>query len=64
MKEVIATKPGYLGSLREPGDRFMVENDLKATWFKPAGKDKPAAKEPDSEPAGKDKPAGQDKPAA
>ena len=43
MKEVIATKPGYLGKLREPGERFMVEDDLKATWFEPAGKDKPAA---------------------
>ena len=56
MKEVIATKTGYLGKLREPGERFMVENDLKATWFEPAGKDKPAAKEPESKP-GKDKPA-------
>ena len=58
MKEVIATKPGYLGKLREPGERFMVEDDLKATWFEPAGKDKPAAaKESDAKPAGKDKPA-------
>ena len=57
MKEVIATKPGYLGKLREPGERFMVESDLEATWFEPAGKDKPAAKEPDAKPAGKDKPA-------
>ena len=56
MKEVIATKTGYLGKLREPGERFMVDDDLKATWFEPAGKDKPAAKEPDSKP-GKDKPA-------
>ena len=57
MKEVIATKTGYLGKLREPGERFMVEDDLKATWFEPVGKDKPAAaKEPDSKP-GKDKPA-------
>ena len=56
MKEVIATKPGYLGKLREPGERFMVDADLKATWFEPVGKDKPAAKEPDSKP-GKDKPA-------
>ena len=56
MKEVIATKTGYLGKLREPGERFMVEDDLKATWFEPAPKDKPAAKEPDSKP-GKDKPA-------
>ena len=57
MKEVIATKPGYLGKLREPGERFMVESDLEATWFEPAPKDKPAAKEPDAKPAGKDKPA-------
>ena len=55
MKEVIATKPGYLGKLREPGERFMVEDDLEATWFEPAPKDKPAAKEPDAKPAGKDK---------
>ena len=58
MKEVIATKTGYLGKLREPGERFMVEDDLKATWFEPVGKDKSAAaKESDAKPAGKDKPA-------
>ena len=57
MKEVIATKTGYLGKLREPGERFMVEDDLKATWFEPVGKDKPAAKKPDAKPAGEDKPA-------
>ena len=55
MKEVIATKPGYLGKLREPGERFMVDDDLKASWFEPVGKDKSVAKELDSKPVGKDK---------
>ena len=35
MKEVIATKLGYHGQLREPGTRFMVEDDLEASWFEP-----------------------------
>ena len=35
MKEVVATKLGYHGQLREPGTRFMVEDDLEASWFEP-----------------------------
>lgn len=34
--EVIATKRGYLGKLREPGDKFEVPEGAKASWFKPA----------------------------
>ena len=49
MKEVIATKLGYHGQLREPGTRFMVEDDLEASWFEPVesgGKKPPAAAKP------------------
>ena len=49
MKEVVATKLGYHGQLREPGTRFMVEDDLEASWFKPeksGGKKSPAAEKP------------------
>lgn len=49
--KVIATKLGYYGRLREPGDEFDVPSDAKASWFEPvetqqeAGKGKkPAAK--------------------
>lgn len=34
--EVVATKRGYLGKLREPGDTFTVPADAKASWFAPA----------------------------
>ena len=54
MKEVIATKPGYLGKLREPGERFMVEDDLEASWFEPVERDeepkKPEPKKPAAAP--------------
>ena len=33
--KVIATKHGYFGRLREPGDTFDVPNGEKATWFEP-----------------------------
>lgn len=33
--EVIATKAGYYGKLREEGDKFEVADGDKATWFKP-----------------------------
>lgn len=35
MKKVIANARGYLGSLREPGDVFLVDDNLEATWFDP-----------------------------
>lgn len=35
--EVIATKMGYHGKLRDPGDTFDVPEGSKATWFKPTG---------------------------
>lgn len=40
--EVIATKRGYHGKLREPGDTFSVPDGVKASWFEPT--QKPAAK--------------------
>lgn len=52
--KVIATKMGYFGRLREPGDEFDVPNDAKASWFEPVevqsetGKGKkPASKQSD-----------------
>lgn len=47
--EVIATKPGYFGKLRQPGDKFEVPGGSKATWFVPVeqkaeGKKQAAAK--------------------
>ena len=33
--KVIATKPGYFGKLREPGDEFEVPEGSKASWFQP-----------------------------
>jgi hypothetical protein len=33
--EVIATKPGYYGKLRQVGDRFAVADGDKASWFCP-----------------------------
>ena len=33
--KVIATKLGYFGKLREPGDEFEVPDDTKGSWFQP-----------------------------
>lgn len=33
--KVIATKKGYHGKLREPGDEFDVPKGSKASWFEP-----------------------------
>ena len=50
MQEVIALSKGYLGSLREVGEVFEVEDGVKASWFVPVGtagqapEDKPKAK--------------------
>ena len=33
--KVIATKLGYFGKLREPGDEFEVPEGTKGSWFKP-----------------------------
>lgn len=54
MKQVIATKLGYYGQLREPGAKFMVEDDLEASWFEPVERDeepnKPEPKKPAAAP--------------
>jgi hypothetical protein len=34
--KVIATKQGYLGKLREPGEVFDAPEGLQASWFEPA----------------------------
>lgn len=39
--KVIATKKGYFGKLREPGDVFDVPEKSKASWFEPVKADKP-----------------------
>ena len=44
--KVIATKHGYFGRLREPGDTFDVPNGEKATWFEPV-KDEAKGKKSD-----------------
>lgn len=33
--KVIATKLGYLGKLRQPGDEFEVPEGSKSSWFEP-----------------------------
>lgn len=33
--KVIATKRGYFGKLREPGDEFEVPDGTKGSWFQP-----------------------------
>jgi len=43
--KVIATKQGYFGKLRQPGDEFEVPKGTKGSWFSPA--DKPAEKPAD-----------------
>ena len=56
MKEVIATKLGYYGQLREPGAKFMVEDDLEASWFEPVERDEEPKKPEPNKPEPK-KPA-------
>ena len=36
--KVIATKQGYLGKLRQPGDEFEVPDGTKGSWFEPVKK--------------------------
>ena len=50
--KVIATKLGYFGKLREPGDEFEVPDGTKGSWFQPVeqkanGK---GGKEPEAQP--------------
>lgn len=33
--KVIATKLGYFGKLREPGDEFEVPDGTKGSWIQP-----------------------------
>lgn len=33
--KVIATKLGYFGKLREPGDEFEVPDGANGSWFQP-----------------------------
>ena len=33
--KVIATKQGYFGKLRQPGDEFEVPDGTKGSWFQP-----------------------------
>lgn len=36
--QVIATKSGYFGKLRQVGDKFEVPDGSKASWFAPVEK--------------------------
>ena len=50
---MIATKTGYFGKLREPGETFEVPDKSKASWFSPVKTEpsvKPKAKEAPDEP--------------
>lgn len=51
--EVIATKPGYFGKLRQPDEKFEVPDGSKATWFAPVKTEAVRGKKP---PATADKP--------
>lgn len=39
--KVTATKQGYFGKLREPGDVFEVPEGEKASWFEPVPVEEP-----------------------
>ena len=58
--KVIATKLGYFGKLRQPGDEFDVPDGTKGSWFQPVekmrGKKSSATDAPDNT---LDAPAGQ-----
>lgn len=45
--QVIATKKGYFGKLREPGATFDVPEGEKASWFEPVEKPKADDKKAD-----------------
>lgn len=51
---VIATKRGFFGALREPGDEFEVPQGTEGSWFEPVAVEKPAeakrAAKPKAEP--------------
>lgn len=49
--KVIATKKGYFGKLREPGDELDVPEKSKATWFEPVEKPGKDKKQDDKKPA-------------
>lgn len=46
--EVVATKPGFFGKLRQVGEKFDVPSGEKASWFQPT---KPAESKPGRKPA-------------
>ena len=37
--KVIATKAGYFGKLRQPGDEFDVPDGTKGSWFHPVNRE-------------------------
>lgn len=50
--KVIATKHGFFGKLRQPGEEFDVPDGAKGSWFEPVAKKasrKPAAETPAAE---------------
>lgn len=51
--EVIATKVGYYGKLREPGDTFEVPEGATASWFEPTQKPDVVTQKAASKPTGK-----------
>nr|DAO19612.1 MAG TPA: hypothetical protein [Caudoviricetes sp.] len=47
--KVKATKAGYCGGYRMPGDVFEVEDGLTASWFVPLEQPEPEAEQPEPE---------------
>lgn len=52
--KVVATKQGYFGKLRQPGDEFEVPKGEKASWFSEVKADQPAKSKADQPESGKD----------
>lgn len=55
--KVIATKLGYLGKLRQPGDEFEVPEGSKASWFEPVKQEAKGKKAQANDKPANDKPA-------
>lgn len=53
--QVIATKKGYFGKLREPGATFDVPDKSMASWFEPVEKPKADDKDKAEKPKADDK---------
>lgn len=55
--KVIATKQGYIGKLRQPGDEFEVSDGTKGSWFEPVKQKAEDKKAKQGDKPANDKPA-------